>query len=65
MKEARQNVMSKVREIENQEIEPSNSHQVGLQYKFFFHVHRMRSGLFYEATSENSTELDEVDVLPQ
>ena len=28
--------------------------------KFFFHVHRMRSGLFYEATSENSTELDEV-----
>ena len=40
--------------------EPSNSHQVGLQYKFFSHVHRMRSGLFYEATSENSTELDEV-----
>ena len=37
--------------------EPSNSHQVGLKYKFCFHVHRITSGLFYE----NSTELDEVD----
>ena len=35
--------------------EPSNSHQVGLQNKFCFHVDRS-SGLFYE----NSTELDEV-----
>ena len=38
--------------------EPSNSHQVGLQNKFRFHVHRIKSGLFYEY--ENSTELDEV-----
>ena len=37
--------------------EPTNSHQVGLQNKFRFHVHRIRSGLFYD----NSTELDEVD----
>ena len=40
--------------------EPFNSHQVGLQNKFRFHVHRLRSGLFYE----NSTELDEVDSNP-
>ena len=38
---------------------PTYSHQVGLQNKFCFHVRRIRSGLFYEA----STELDEVDNL--
>ena len=36
--------------------EPNDSHQVGLQNKFRFHVGRLTSGLFYE----NRTELDEV-----